>query len=689
MARLDRDSVAVACTLLLVVSMAGTAVAGGPPDSARSLGVSGQAVAAPDATPVADRARADVTQTDDTIVRTARYALTPDRPGSVRVTLSYDVPDRVRSLRAFLVDEGTVTDTDGFDRVNDTTYDWDESTSNPSITLTFNPNETTSKTGPEAADGRYVFADAGEWALFRQFRTSTAYSYIGSEPDVDRRSRTAGPGATGDRIVYLGAVTTTERSQNGQTFRLVVPERAELSESPEAILDSLTNASRSLRIGDRDPHVVAFVAPTGQVEWGVRGLATGDAEFWVRDFERLDEPANVWLHEYVHTRQAFETTGETRWLTEATAQYYAALLTLEQERIGFEAFRDELALGERSVYDGVVLADQSTWARNANYVKGALAAGRIDLQLRRATDQSGSLEGVIRELNGRAAPLTQTAFLDAVETTGGADSRSTAAEVTETGEPLSMWSQRTQSRLFGVLPAQVDYALPGTTDGYRASGPYRNGTVSATPVRLATGEELTGDAAVSNTGGEADEYNATLTVDGRVVSSSAGEIAPESERTVPLSYTFERAGEYTLGVGGETATVVVEPPAEPTVSSVGVDSERVRAGERVVVTATVRNDAAVPANGTVAFTRDGETVTERVVTLAPGASTELSADIELPAAGTVRLGAGDAEPVAVTVTEPTETAATNAEETSGGSGPGFTASLAVLAVLAALLARRR
>ena len=675
MYRTNQDRVAGTLVLLLVVSMTGSAVAVPTevtPDTDRS---------------VTQSAAADVTQSDDTIVQTNRYALTPDRPGSVRVTLTYDVPDRVQSLETQLLSEVTVTDTDGFDRVDGTTYEWDESGSTASITVRYEVNETTTRTGPEAAEGRYLFADVGEWALFRGVRTRSEWRYTGGDGSVtlDRHQRTAGPGAVGERVVYLGAVSTTERTANGQTFRLVVPEAAEPSESPEAILSSLTSASQSLRIGDRDEDVVVFAAPTDRVEWGVRGLATGDADMWVRDFERLDEPANVWLHEYVHTRQAFGTTRETRWLTEGTAQYYAALLTLEQERIEFEAFRRSLGAGERSTYDDVVLSTPSTWTANANYVKGALASGRIDLALRAATNQSGTLEGVMRELNAEEPPVTQAAFLDAVAATGGAEPRTTAEGITETSDPLSMWGQRTQTRLFGVVPAQVRTGLPDTADGYRASGPYRNDTVSATPVRLATGERLTVDAVVSNTGGEAGAYNATLTVDGRVVASADGTADAESQRTLSLSHTFERAGEYTLGVGGETVTVVVEPPAEPIVSSVGVDNDRVRAGDSAVVTASVRNDAAVPANGTVAFTRDGEPVARRLVTLAPGASTELSVDIDLPTAGTVRLGAGTAEPVAVTVVAPTD----GQTATSGASGAGFTPSAAVLAVLAAVLARRR
>lgn len=677
MRRTNRVLVVVAWTLVLVVSMVGSVAAGGTAATETDPTVS---------TPATNTSAvaADATQTDDTIVQTNRYALLPDRPGSVQVTITYDVPDRVQSLETQFRTAGTVTDTDGFNRINETAYEWDESTATASLTVRYDVNETTSRTGPEAADGRYLFADVGEWALFKQFPTRTGWRYSGGDTPVtiDRRSETAGPGAAGDRLVYLGGVSTVERSQSGQTFRLVIPEAADLEEPPEAILTSLANASQSLQIGDRDESVTGFAAPTGRVEWGVRGLAYGGSEFWVRDFEPLDEPANVWLHEYVHTRQEFRTTAETRWLTEATAQYYAAQLTLEQERIGFEAYRRYLGGGERSTYDDVVLATPSTWTANANYVKGALAAGRLDVTLRTATNRTGTLEGVVRELNRGSQPVTQAAFLGAVETTGGAEGRATAAELSATSEPVSMWDQRTQSRLFQPVPARITYALPAGPEGYRASGPYRNATVPATPVRLAAGERLTVDTVVSNAGGEAGAYNATLTVDGRAVASATGELAAESERTVRLSHTFDRPGEYTLGAGEETATVVVEEPAEPTVSNVSVDRERVRAGDSVRVTATVRNDASVPANGSVAFTRDGEPVTTRAVTLSPGASTELSVTVDLPTAGTVRLGAGTAAPVAVTVVAPTT-------GTSAGSGPGFTAALAVLAALAALLARRR
>ena len=182
-----------------------------------------------------------------------------------------------------------------------------------------------------------------------------------------------------------------------------------------------------------------------------------------------------------------------------------------------------------------------------------------------------------------------------------------------------------------------------------------------------------------NTGGEAGEYNATLTVDGEAVATETGTIGAESQRVVPLSHTFDEPGEYTVGVGDETVPVRVEPAAEPAVTNLTVSPRTVQQGERAEVTLTVGNSAAVPANGTVAVTRNGEPATQRVVTLGPGNTTRLAVAIPFPEAGEIQVGAGSADPVTVTV--------------EGGlvgvAGPGFTPVAALVAVALGLLVGRR
>ena len=653
--------------LFLLLLVIGSTAAGGvaavePPDSQPSLASSDTA--------------ATGQSSDDTVVQTQTYGLVPDAPGEVSATMRYEIPDRVVELETEVPESATVTRAKGFSRADGTTYEWDEESATATIEFTINPNQTAQKRGIEAADGDLIAVDTGEWALFPRYRTPISWRYSGSEDDpvrFDRRIETAGPGAAGDRLVYLGAVETVERTANGQTFRLVVPKQADLAEPRGEILDSLADASGRLRVGARDETVVAIAAPTDGVAWGVRGLELGGSEFWVRDTETLDTAENVWLHEYVHTRQSVSTTAETDWLVEGLSVYYAALLTLDQERIEFREFQRLLAEGERSVYDDVVLSDESTWTDDADYVKGALAAGRIDESIRSETDSESSLQQVVGDLNAQSGSVTQDDFLAAVGRAGGQTSRAAAAEYTVRLTPLSMWSQATHRDVFGPIPAAVGYE----SAGYRTDGPYRNASFTDRSIRLAAGERLVADVRVTNAGDAEGRYNATLGVDEEPVASSTGSIGPRTNRTVPVPTTFAEPGSYTVTVHGDAVPVVVELPAEPRVESVSVDEERVGQGDSVTVTATVRNDAAIPANGTVDFTRNGETVAQRPVALEPGATTQVTANVSMPDLGAVRLGAGAADPVEVTVLP------------IGGSGPGFTVGLTILAIALALALRRR
>jgi hypothetical protein len=269
-----RGWVALGFAVLLVLSMTGSGVA-----------IESQA---------AETSTLGQVNDDDTIDHVQTYERRPSQPGSVAADLSYDVPDRVTELRVTLPQDGTVTGTDGFERVNDTVYEWDGETDRATIDLRFNPNRTTDQTGLEAAGGDYLFVDVGEWALFGRINTGAQWRYTGREGDdpvtFERSVEVGGPGATGGELVYLGEVSEYERQANGQTFRLVVPAAAELDEPRTEIMDSMADASRSMQVGARDEEVVAIAAPTNRIAWGVRGLETGGSDVYVRDFERLELP---------------------------------------------------------------------------------------------------------------------------------------------------------------------------------------------------------------------------------------------------------------------------------------------------------------------------------------------------------------------------------------------------------------
>ncbi|GCF13940.1 hypothetical protein Harman_18750 [Haloarcula mannanilytica] len=637
----------------------------------------------------------------DVIRQTQTYERVPAEPGEVAVTLAYEIPDRVVDLEAHVPAEATVTGTDGFERVNASVYEWDETADPATIRYRINPNRTIDKSGPEGAEGRYISVDTGEWALLTRSQTPTRWSYIGQDAvGFNRTVETAGPGAAGEEVVYLGEVATFEETAHNQTFTLVVPERATMTTSPIAVLDSMTNASNALRVGDRDEQVFVVAAPSRAVDWGVEGYQIGDADMWVQSRQTLDNANNVWLHEYVHSRQGYKATRETRWTIEGLATYYAAVLTLEQDRIGFEAFQNQLAAGEQPIYSSVALADPSSWTNTANYRKGALVAGRTDIHIRAATDRNRTLQTVFQSLNGYREPVTQAEFLTEVEAAGGATVRNTATTETETTATVTMWNESRHRRLFGAIPARIGYSLPPIerSDAYRVDSVYRsNASVGgSSPIRLATNETLAIDTVVENAGGETGAYNVTLAVNGTVVAAKQGQIEAGARTDVALGHTFVDPGRYVVGVDGDTVTVVVSEPAAARVTDIEASPRELRQGGRVAVTATVANDNDIPGATTVEFRRDDVVFAQEQVRLPPQTTTTVTRTVTLDDPGPVSLSAGDgttattADVTVSTEPTPTPTETTAGTRTTGGEGDGFTALAASLAVLlAALVARRR
>ncbi|WP_336329405.1 MULTISPECIES: peptidase [unclassified Haloarcula] len=651
-------------------------------------------------------ATSGATQTSDgdVIQQTQTYARIPEEPGEVAVTLTYEIPDRVVDLETHVPAAATVTETDGFERVNESVYEWEETTDTATVSYRINPNRTIEKSGPEGAEGRYLSVDTGDWALLTRSRTPTRWRYTGQDPvRYNRTVRTAGPGAAGEEIVYLGEVATFEETAHNQTFTLAVPERATMTASPISVLDSMANASNALRVGDRDEQVFVVAAPSEAVEWGVEGYQIGDADMWVQSRQSLDTANNVWLHEYVHSRQAYETTRETRWTVEGWATYYAAVLALEQDRIGFDEFRAQLAAGGRPVYSDVALTDRSSWTNDANYRKGSLVAGRTDVHIRSATDRNKTLQTVFQSLNGYRDPVTQSQFLTEVEAAGGASARNTTATETETTTTVAMWNETTHRRLFGSIPARIGYGLPPVdrADAYRADSLYRSDTPvgGSEPIRLATNETLAVDAVVENAGGEAGAYNVTLAVNETVVAAKQGQIEPGERTEVEVTHTFADPGRYVISIDGDTVTVVVTEPAAASVTDVTASPQEVRQGDSVDVTATVANDNEIPGTIAVEFRRNDTVFAEQRLYLPPQATTTVVRTVTLGEPGTVSLSAGDGRTAtAVEVVVSTETAeptSTPTErltdtQTTAGEGNGFTVLVTGLAVLlAVLIARQR
>ena len=628
-------------------------------------------------------------QTDNSIDITHEFRLTPDEPGAIEVQWRFAVPDSVAELNTTLPAGAMESSVDGFER-RDGTLVWSESeqaTRTPTATFTLAVNETTD-------DGSPKYVDTGDWALVkRPPMAEVGYSYYESagEPSVTRTNITAGSGVSANAMVYLGEYGMTTRSAHGQEFRLVVPAAATLTEERSDIFDSVTAASDALRVGDRDGTVTMFAAPTS-VPWGVSGLQRGDNAFYTVANRSVDDPNNTWVHEYVHTRQRFNTTAGTEWFIEASAEYYAAQLSLQQGRIDFASFSDSLDNGAERRFDDVVLANPDSWHDLANYNKGGLVAGDIDRRLRLASGGSASLQAVVQRLNSydSSIPVGQQRFLGAVETAGGSSVADTARRFTETTDGPEMWSQRQHGEAFSDLPARFAYTFPTVgSDGLRVRGPYRNGT--APDGGLVTGETLVADIAVENVGGSTGTYDLTVTRGGGVVADRTGTAAAGEVVTEPVSVGFPTAGEYRLSTGSDSLRVGVAEPATPEVADVFANRTAVDSGGRVRVTAVVANGNDRPASGVVKLRQGDNTLVERGVSLDVGESTDIVATASLTERGTTVFSAGGGS-VEVTVggaSTADQPTAGDDGETAGSSGPGFGPVAVLVALGVSLLVARR
>lgn len=644
----------VALVALLVCSLLApsTAVATGAADPSTATAVSASTVDYPD------------------VNRTVELSLSPDAPGHIRVVARYRIPETVESLSVVMPRDGTVLDAQGFEARDRRTYEWTGTDRTAKLVLRLSVNETfqravDQKRGPDEGRG-LAFADPGPWAIVRVPTFPTRWRAPRST-NLDHSVAIDGSGATGGSVAYLGPYTEHTRETPDGTVRLVVPDAATLRPPPTELFDSISHAANGLNLGAAPGDSLLIAAPT-TVEWGVAGAAIR-ADAWVRASQPLSMPDNVWLHEYIHTRQTFGTTNETRWASEAAAEYYAALLTLQQGRISHAEFRAHLRRGTRT---DAVLSRPETWrATNADYTKGALVLGAIDRQMRLAAD-GGTLQAVLRRAG--TDTLTSSEFFGGIEAVAGAETREYARRFVTTDAVPSLWNASQHAAAFGrVAVMRTDVR------SVQATGPYGNRTLGNATATLAVGERLTTRIAVSNTGTAQGAYDLPLSVDGRAVSNASGRLAPGESTTVTLSHRFDRVGIHSVRFANRTLTVSVRKPAAPAVESVSMP-ENVTVGENATVTVSVANRAERPAAGDVVLLVDGEVAARRSVSLAPGGETTLSMSVRFTEPGRHQVLVGERTSVIRVV--PRET-------TASGSGPGFGALAAVVGVALGVIACRR
>jgi hypothetical protein len=379
---------------LLVVQVVATpvaAVGGGEPASPT---VSTDPAAAAAGAPFPDRHAPN-----DPVVNTSYAFASDERAGVVRLTVTYALPDSVTVFRVRLPGVAgssvSVADSDGFDRRDETTFEWTRSASTRTPTLDL---RLTVPTDHIAAGSRGVERD--EWAFATAPQTGVGITYSGPRPQFVSTTTVEGTGYGADRMAFMGSHDVVEADGGTEAVTFVVGNdtaAANLS-AARAFLD---RARGRFDFGVRRERLVVFVLPTedraADAEGTfVTGEASGDA-FWVTaDATRVAAPENAFAHEYVHSRLGGVGNGSAAWLTEATAEYYGYLSTLNAGGTSYEAFYGATT-AERFAPNrtAVVLADRESWRGTlGDYEKGAHVLAALDAEIRDRTGGERTLYDV-------------------------------------------------------------------------------------------------------------------------------------------------------------------------------------------------------------------------------------------------------------------------------------------------------
>ncbi|MFB6303831.1 MAG: hypothetical protein ABEH47_01590 [Haloferacaceae archaeon] len=330
---------------------------------------------------------------------------------TVRMTLEYRIPDRVTELTARLPVAGAestrVTELRGFRRTNATQFEWTGS-DRPRVTLSL-----------DADDDRVIAGDG--WAFVVRPDVTVSYRYSGDEPDVVTTLAAGGEGYAAGPTAYLGPHRTTSTTAGDERTTFVVS-GAVGSVALQRARAFLRLAPGRFDLGIRQPSTTAFVIPArDQTETGARVAgAAVETSFWVEpDALAFESTDTAFTHEYVHTRLGVMGDGSTRWLTEATAEYFGHAFALNAGAGSYEGFRSDLAADRYAPSrNAVTLSKPGTWRGTlADYDKGALVLAALDAEIRRRTDGRYTLADVFARNPGPYAD--HAAFRAAVVRTTG------------------------------------------------------------------------------------------------------------------------------------------------------------------------------------------------------------------------------------------------------------------------------
>lgn len=224
--------------------------------------------------------------------------------------------------------------------------------------------------------------------------------------NVDTKFNTSHVGVVGDHHLLLGNYTEYTTSLGCHEISLIVSNSSNMDAKPHEVLNALRYSAENLDVGHRYDHVRIFAIP-GRPDPSAAGKASGN-EAWITTQDiGYTNISSLAIHEYVHTRQAFDAAGlqEMVWFTEATASYYQHRFTYETGGISAQRYNKLLKNGSEI---NAELGNQSTWsAENTEYRRGFAYVAVLDQKLKTATNGSYSVEKLIRDINNKPSTSGQ------------------------------------------------------------------------------------------------------------------------------------------------------------------------------------------------------------------------------------------------------------------------------------------
>ncbi|WP_049972895.1 glycyl aminopeptidase [Haladaptatus cibarius] len=346
-----------------------------------------------------------------------------DDSTTVQYQLDFDAPAETESF--WLINyTGTVVSSDGFvsgqTQNDDHALRWDGETESPSVTVSADVN---------GGNGR-EFSATNDWILSPTPQLSVAWMSDGSDEwqyrqplqddSDDSTVEFSDSGVLGSAFTYVGDYEEHTHRADGQRFKMVVVEGANPAESPADVFESWTATSKAMP-GKSPDEVLAFVLP--DPSWRGGFASPEQDELWVHEDARLSDPQNLWIHEYVHTRQSFELGEDMTWFREASAAYLASDLSMEQGRTSPSAVAQTLTAKD---FGESVLSKSNSWENGeVPYYRGAYTLWALDAKIQQATDGEKSLLDVFDRMNGHEGTVSY------------ADFQSIVAEVS--GQPMNSW----------------------------------------------------------------------------------------------------------------------------------------------------------------------------------------------------------------------------------------------------------